>query len=40
MEFANYIVTNSFLLWLSGCVALSAIYPLDLANTLEALYYL
>ena len=32
--------TNSFLLWLSGCVSLSAIYPLDLANTLEALYYL
>lgn len=32
--------TNSFLLWFSGCVSLSAIYPLDLANTLEALYYL
>lgn len=31
--------TNSFLLRLSGCVSLTAIYPLDLANTLEALYY-
>lgn len=33
-------VANSFLLQLSGLISPSAIYPIDLANTLEALYFL